>query len=131
MNLYYILYPYIPLFYLLYYIVSLKRNIWACARAPSLRVSVLAIHRQIYRTHGSEIVYMGNRIPEDVHLKAKFQFFHFKEELTQGCADSWKSKYYFFISYCFHIQSLVTKIKKSYYNCTSFLICILNLVTTT
>jgi len=35
-------------------------------------VCVLVIHRQIYRTHGSQIVYTDNPIPEDVYLEAKF-----------------------------------------------------------
>jgi len=37
-----------------------------------LRVYALAIHSQVYRTHGSEIWYLGNPIPDDVHLEVNF-----------------------------------------------------------
>lgn len=56
-----------------------------------------AIHSLVYRTDDSEIWYIDNLIPKDVHLETRFLNFAFIEGLTGVC---WltKNKYFF----CLH-----------------------------
>jgi len=49
----------------------------------------------VYHTNGSEIWYIHNLIPENLHLEGKFLDFAVKEGLTQGFIGSRKINIFF------------------------------------
>jgi hypothetical protein len=56
-----------------------------------------AIHKQVYRIHGSDIWYMANSIPENVHLETKFFIFTFKREDQTFIVGLRKTNIFFFL----------------------------------